>query len=46
LNGQTIHGIDELQRFLAEWPLQRAITLTILRGREKLDVGVTPVEAN
>lgn len=46
LNGQTIHGIDELQRFLAEWPLQRSITLTILRGREKLDVGVTPVEAN
>jgi len=45
LNGQPIRGIDELQRFLAEWPLRRPIALTILRGREKLELGVTPVEA-
>ncbi|MFQ5600076.1 MAG: S1C family serine protease [Candidatus Krumholzibacteriia bacterium] len=44
LNGQAIRGIDDLHRFLTEWPLKRRITLTILRGEEQLDLSVMPVE--
>lgn len=44
LNGQRVRGVDDLHRFLAEWPLQRAIRLTILRGTERIELDVHPVE--
>ncbi len=45
LNGQAIKSIDDLQRFLAEWPLKHSIALQVLRGDEMSEVRVTPVEA-
>ena len=45
LNGEAVKGIDDLQRFLAEWPLKQAVTLVVLRGKDKLDIRVMPVEA-
>ncbi len=44
LNGEPVRGIDDLLRYLTEWPLVRSITLTFLRGPEKLELPVTPVE--
>jgi len=44
LNGQTLDGIDALLRFLTEWPLEKPVSLTLLRGTEKLERLVTPVE--
>lgn len=44
LNGQALGGIDELLRFLTEWPLERPVTLGVLRGTELLECSVTPVE--
>jgi S1-C subfamily serine protease len=44
LNDQALGGIDELLRFLTEWPLERPVKLTFLRGTEKLECQVTPVE--
>jgi S1-C subfamily serine protease len=46
LNGQPVKSIDDLQRFLTEWPLKRDITLVVLRGDQKIDVRVTPAEAH
>jgi S1-C subfamily serine protease len=45
INEQGVSNIDDLHRFLAEWPLDQAITLTILRGLDRLEMQVMPVEA-
>ncbi len=45
INGQDVSGVDELHRFLAEWPLGRAVTLTIVRARKRFDRDIVPVEA-
>ncbi len=45
LNGSPLSGIDALLRFLTEWPLERPLALSILRGGNKLDLTVTPVES-
>lgn len=46
LNDHALRGIDDLQRFLAEWPLKKAVTLTVLRGDDKLEIEITPVESH
>ncbi len=46
LNGQPVKGIDDLQRFLTEWPLKRAIALEVLRDSAKIELRMTPVEAH
>ena len=45
LNGQTVRSIDDLQRFLTEWPLRRSVSLTLIRGTERHELGVMPGEA-
>jgi len=44
INAQAVTNVDDLHRFLAEWPVQRPVTLTILRGQERLEVQVRPAE--
>ena len=44
LNGSPVRGIDDLLRYLTEWPLERPLTLTFLRGLEKREIAVLPVE--
>ncbi|MFA5112296.1 MAG: trypsin-like peptidase domain-containing protein [Desulfobaccales bacterium] len=44
INGQAVANVDDMHRFLAEWPLGEAVSLTVLRGRERLDLKVTPAE--
>jgi S1-C subfamily serine protease len=46
INGQSVGDVDDLHRFLAEWPLGKAVTLTIIRGSERRDLHVVPSEAN
>ena len=43
-NAEAVKNVDDLHRFLAEWPLGHAVTLTIIRGQERLAVDVLPVE--
>jgi S1-C subfamily serine protease len=45
IQGERVLTVDDLQRFLAEWPIGQPVTLTILRGKEKLEVRVKPSEA-
>jgi S1-C subfamily serine protease len=46
INGQSIANVDDMHRFLAEWPLGEAVTLTIIRGSERRDLQIVPSEAN
>jgi S1-C subfamily serine protease len=45
INGQEVTSVDHIHHFLAEWPINKPVTLTIIRGQEKLENEVTPVEA-
>jgi S1-C subfamily serine protease len=45
INGKGVGNVDDLHRFLAEWPVGRAATLTVLRGRERIELSFVPAEA-
>lgn len=45
VEGLAITRIDDLHRFLAEWPIGRALTLGVVRGTALRDVLVRPGEA-
>jgi S1-C subfamily serine protease len=45
INEQAVASIDDLHRFLAEWPIDGSVTLTVIRGQERLAVEVMPAEA-
>ncbi len=45
IQGERVLTVDDLHRFLAEWPIGEPVTLTVLRGKEKLEVTVKPSEA-
>jgi S1-C subfamily serine protease len=45
INGASVASVDDMHRFLAEWPLGRGVTLTVLRGVERLELEVVPIEA-
>ena len=44
INGQGVGNVDDIHRFLAEWPVGQGVNLTIIRGQERLELSVTPVE--
>jgi len=44
--GQPVSSVDDLHRFLGEWPVGQPFRLTFLRGREQLEVELVPVEAD
>ena len=45
MNGTDITNVDLLQRFLADWPIGKPVTVSVLRAQERLDIVVTPAEA-
>jgi S1-C subfamily serine protease len=45
INEQAVTSIDDLHHFLAEWPIDGPVTLTIIRGQERLAVEAMPAEA-
>jgi S1-C subfamily serine protease len=46
INEQLVNSIDDLHRFLADWPIRNPVMLTVLRGQDRLAVQVSPDEAN
>lgn len=42
--GETVEGIDELNRLLTEEKVEQKQTITVLRRKEKLDLEITPRE--
>ncbi len=45
INGQPITSVDQIHRFLSEWPIGPSVKLTIIRGKDKMEVEVVPAEA-
>jgi S1-C subfamily serine protease len=45
INGQGVASVDDIHRFLAEWPLGQGVTLTVIRGSERQELNVVPAEA-
>jgi len=45
LNGADITNVDLLQKFLADWPIGKPVTVSVLRVQERLEIGITPAEA-
>lgn len=45
VNGQAVASVDHIHRFLAEWPIGKSVTLSVIRGPERLEIEVEPAEA-
>jgi S1-C subfamily serine protease len=41
----AVRNVDDLHRFLAEWPIGQPLALSVIRGNQRLDIEVTPGEA-
>ncbi len=44
INGQPVISVDQIHRFLSEWPIGKPVKLTLIRDGEKREVEVTPTE--
>ena len=42
--GNGISGVDDLHRFLSEWPIGEEIVLGVIRRTERIEVRVVPVD--
>jgi S1-C subfamily serine protease len=45
VNEQAVGSIDDLHRFLSEWPIGRSIQITVLREQKLNELTVVPTEA-
>ncbi len=45
IQGHEVASVDDLHRFLAEWPVGQPVALAVVRGRERLEMTVVPAEA-
>ena len=46
INSQRVSSVDDLHRFLTDWPIGKPVILTIIRGMTRLDLEVVPSEAD
>lgn len=46
IDGHQTSSIDHIHKFLAEWPVGTPVKLTIIRGQERVELEVVPVEAS
>ena len=44
-NGVDVHSVDDLHRFLSDWPIGKPAEVDIVRGQERLSLKVVPEEA-
>jgi S1-C subfamily serine protease len=45
INGSGVQSVDDLHRFLSEWPIGRAVELDIVRGNKRENLVLVPQEA-
>ena len=45
MNGAEITNVDLLQKVLADGPIGKPVTVSVLRVQERLEIAVTPSEA-
>ena len=44
LNGQEMTSVDDLHRFLADWPIGKPVSITVIRGKRKEKLKIIPGE--
>jgi S1-C subfamily serine protease len=44
-DGDVVTSIDDIFRYLADWPVGRPVALTVIRGKERRAIEVVPTEA-
>ena len=45
VNGAEVSSVDDLHRFLSEWPIGEPTVLTVIRRTERMEIHVVPAEA-
>ncbi len=45
VNGLQVANVDHINKFLAEWIIGNPVKITIIRGQDRVEVEVVPVEA-
>ena len=45
IHDRGVTSIDDLHRFLADWPIQQPVALAVIRGKDQLALDVSPTEA-
>jgi S1-C subfamily serine protease len=45
IDGKEIRSVDDLHRFLSEWPVGKRVALKVIRGEEHIEINVLPTEA-
>lgn len=45
INATTVQGVDDLHRFLSDWPIGEPVRIEILRGQKRLLRTIVPQEA-
>ena len=44
--GQKVSSVDDIFHILAEWPVGEPLVLTVIRGKDRRELTVTPTEAD
>lgn len=44
IDGNDVKSVDDLHRYLSEWPVEQWLTLTVIRGDERMEIEVLPAE--
>lgn len=45
VSAKNVRSIDDIFRMLTEWPIGKSLDMTVVRGKNKLEIAVVPVEA-
>ncbi len=45
VNDDAVTSVDDLHRFLGDWPIEQPTVLTVLRGKQRLTFNIMPVES-
>jgi S1-C subfamily serine protease len=45
INGSDVQSVDDLHRFLSEWPIGRPVEIDVVRGQSRRSLTVAPKEA-
>jgi S1-C subfamily serine protease len=46
INGASVQSVDDLHRFLSEWPIGQPVEIDIVRGRDRRTLIIIPEEAD
>jgi hypothetical protein len=40
-----VTSVDDMYSILAEWPVGQPLVLTVIRGKERIEMNIVPIEA-